>query len=109
VAVEQVGHSFNDPWCIDRLTLEIFHDVEKSIVYIRLVAEPNLDLIEVAQGVIEDGLLTVRHLSWRGHGRGTRTECLAWWRSLCRCLLVQVLRLSLRVMRSCTAENTGID
>jgi hypothetical protein len=35
-----------------RLTLEVFHDVEKAIVDIGHVTESDLDLIEVAESVL---------------------------------------------------------
>jgi hypothetical protein len=35
------------------LTLEIFHDVEKPIVHVRMVVELDLDLVEVTQRILE--------------------------------------------------------
>ena len=36
-----------------RLAFEIFHDVEKPVVDIRLVDEANLDLVQVAERVLQ--------------------------------------------------------
>jgi hypothetical protein len=35
------------------LTLEIFHDVKKPIIYVRVVVELDLDLVEVTQRILE--------------------------------------------------------
>ena len=35
-----------------RLTLEVFHDVQKAVVYVRMVTELYFHLIEIAQGVL---------------------------------------------------------
>lgn len=35
-----------------RLALKVLHDIEKSIIHIRLVDKLNLDLIKVAQSVL---------------------------------------------------------
>jgi hypothetical protein len=36
-----------------RLALEIFHDVKKPIIYVRVVVELDLDLVEVTQRILE--------------------------------------------------------
>jgi len=36
-----------------RLTLEIFHDIEKFIVHFCLIYKSYLDLVEVAQGILQ--------------------------------------------------------
>lgn len=68
-----------------RLTLEILHDVQESVINVRLVDESHLDLIQVAESIlvrdvrkppptffprrtyIQDGLLSLgesRDISW---------------------------------------------
>lgn len=36
-----------------RLTLEILHDVQEFVIYVGLFLELNLDLVKVAQGVLQ--------------------------------------------------------
>jgi len=38
-----------------RLTLEIFHNVQEFIIHIRLVVKLNLDLVQVAEGILKGG------------------------------------------------------
>lgn len=35
-----------------RLTLKVFHDIEKPVVYIGLVVELDLDLVEVGKSIL---------------------------------------------------------
>jgi len=44
-----------------RLALEIFHNVKKSIVNIRLIGELNLDLVEVTERVLVVVVSSVIH------------------------------------------------
>lgn len=41
------------------MALEIFHDIEESVVHIRLLCKLHLHLVEVAQSVLETKLSTV--------------------------------------------------
>lgn len=35
-----------------RLALEVLHDVEEAIIYIRLVVKLDLDLVQIRQGIL---------------------------------------------------------
>lgn len=49
-----------------RLTLEVLHDVQEPIIHIRLINELNFDLIEIAQSILADSVLSaILHLD--GH------------------------------------------
>ena len=52
MALEQHGDARYDAGRVDRLGLELLHDVEEVVVDLRLVAELVLDLVEVGQGVL---------------------------------------------------------
>lgn len=77
MAVEQIGNTTNYTGRIDpvmrlsmwmkedkaclRLTLEVFHDIEKSVIHVGLIAEAHFDLVEVAQSILVD-MISLLHL-----------------------------------------------
>ena len=61
---EQHRHTLDDAGRIDRLALKVLHDIEESIVHIRVVRKLDLDLVEVRQGIA--------HIECR-HGSRTHT------------------------------------
>lgn len=78
--------STDDAWGVDGSRLEVFHDVQETVVDVWMVGELDLDLVEVAQRVVQDRLLTLAlHLllgalwlrSWR---KGYEEVCLHWLR-----------------------------
>lgn len=52
VTRKERGYTLDDPWSIYRATLEVLHDIQESIIDVRVVSKLNLDLIEVAQGIL---------------------------------------------------------
>jgi hypothetical protein len=80
MAGKELRYSLDNSWCVDaeaisaypparlfkkkkkkkasvsqrnsRLTLEIFHDIKKPIVYIWLLGKLHLDLVQVAEGIL---------------------------------------------------------
>lgn len=98
MSVEEIRDSLDHPRCVDpdqllvlptslnllilRLALEVFHDIQEAIVHIRMIAKANLDLVQVAQRIVEDGLLSLRQLGSHRHGR--RTPSKKRWRYLLR-------------------------
>ncbi len=42
-----------------RLALEVFHDVEKPVVDVRLVMKLHLDLVEVRQGILRENEVSI--------------------------------------------------
>ena len=36
-----------------RLTLKVFHNVQKAVIYVRMITELHFDLIEIAQSVLQ--------------------------------------------------------
>mmetsp|Transcript_17792 Transcript_17792/g.50922 ORF Transcript_17792/g.50922 Transcript_17792/m.50922 type:complete len:452 (-) Transcript_17792:126-1481(-) len=63
VATEQRRHSPDDAGRVDLLCLEVLHDLEELVVDAGAVAELQLDLIEVEEGVLH---LELAHLGWGG-------------------------------------------
>jgi len=47
MTVEQPRNTVDDSGCIDCLALEILHNVQKVIIYVRLVLKLDLDHLEV--------------------------------------------------------------
>lgn len=81
VTVEEGRHALNDAWRIDaaggsdtphkifaqqnregnsRLTLKIFHYVQEPVIHIRLVDEPNLHLVEIAERILRTNTVSKR-------------------------------------------------
>lgn len=52
IALAHIINALNCSSLHPRLALEIFHDVEEPIVYVRVVVELHLDLVEVAQRIL---------------------------------------------------------
>mmetsp|Transcript_45164 Transcript_45164/g.145577 ORF Transcript_45164/g.145577 Transcript_45164/m.145577 type:complete len:329 (+) Transcript_45164:363-1349(+) len=53
VPVEELQHAVDDAGRVDRLRLELLHDVEELVVDMRLLLELHLDLVEVREGVLD--------------------------------------------------------
>ena len=62
VAVEQVLHLFDDARGVDRLGLELLHNLQEVVIDLPVVLKPGLDLAEVREGVLENerGVARVR-------------------------------------------------
>ena len=45
-------HVSGSRWGDVRLAFEVLHDIQKLIVHVRLMLKPNLDLVQVAQGIL---------------------------------------------------------
>lgn len=56
---KQRTDSTNDARGIDGTALEVLHDVEEAIVDVGVIGELDFDLVEVAQRVVQDGLLAL--------------------------------------------------
>jgi hypothetical protein len=78
VTGKQFGDPVDDAGRVDGLTLEVLHDIKESVVYVRLIVKLDLDLVEIGQSIVQDGLLplsdTTRHRmagrrnTWEGCG-----------------------------------------
>lgn len=76
--LEQTGNTLYHARSVDRLTLELFHDVQKVVVNLGLVAKLELDEIQVGEGVLHfqpleavaGRLLLLLRVLGRGNGRG---------------------------------------
>lgn len=82
MTVEEGRHALNDAWRIDGLTLKIFHYVQEPVIHVRLVDEPNLHLVEIAERIIQYGLLTLRQS--RNIARHLRTRAIKTHHGLTR-------------------------
>ena len=63
VASEELTNSTDHTWSIDGARFEVLHDVQESVIHIRVLSELDFHLVEVAEGVIQDGLLTLTLLT----------------------------------------------
>lgn len=68
MAGKQCGNPVYDPGRVDGLALKVLHDVQEAVVDIRLFDELDLDLVQVTQRVVENGLLAL------GNARDTTRE-----------------------------------
>lgn len=59
VARKQLADATNNSRCINCAAFKVFHDIQKSVVYVRLVGKLDLHLVEIAQRVIQDRLLAL--------------------------------------------------
>ena len=82
IAGKQLADSSNYAWSVDGATLKVLHYIEEAIVNVRVISELYFDLIKIAQGVVENGLLTL-------------SLSLSLTLTLTHLLLLRTLRLSL--------------
>lgn len=82
IAGKERADSSNNTRCVDCAALEVLHNVQEAIVHVRLISKLHLDLIQIAQGIIQDGLLALALclLLLTAHWRLLLRRC-----SLCRC------------------------
>lgn len=40
-------------WCKRRSTTHVFHDVKEAVVYLGLIRELDLDLVQIGQGILD--------------------------------------------------------
>ena len=59
VAGKQLADPSDHTGSIDGTALEVFHDIQEAVVDIGMVGELNLDLVEIAQSIVQDRLLTL--------------------------------------------------
>jgi hypothetical protein len=82
IAGKQLADSSYDAGGVDSTTLEVLHYIQEAVVDVRVIGELDFDLIEIAQGVIENRLLSLR-------------LALSLTLTLAHLLLLRALRLSL--------------
>mmetsp|Transcript_39093 Transcript_39093/g.126396 ORF Transcript_39093/g.126396 Transcript_39093/m.126396 type:complete len:214 (-) Transcript_39093:189-830(-) len=78
--MEELQHAVYDAGRVDRLRLELLHDVEELVVDVRLLLELHLDLVEVREGVLDLELPVRRGRRRRRVGRGRRPTHARWRR-----------------------------
>jgi hypothetical protein len=60
ISSKELADSANHTRSIDSATLKVLHNVQKAVVDIRMIGKLNLDLIQIAQSVVQNWLLTRR-------------------------------------------------
>ena len=60
IAGKQLADSSYDAWGVNSTTLEVLHYIQEAVVDVRVIGELDFDLIEIAQGIIENRLLSLR-------------------------------------------------
>lgn len=51
VTFKKLGHSADDPRCVNTLRLELFHYIQKVIVDLRLVSKLEFHLVQIRQSI----------------------------------------------------------
>jgi len=59
IARKQLTHPSDDAWSIDCAALEVLHYIQEAVVHVWMVRELDLDLVEIAERVVQDGLLSL--------------------------------------------------
>lgn len=59
ITSEKLADSANYTRSVDGAALKVLHYIEEAVVNVRVVGELDLDLIEIAQGIVEDRLLAL--------------------------------------------------